>query len=178
MATIGFDAYRFSISWSRIMPDGRESSINQEGISFYNNLINALLEKGITPVVTLYHYDLPQALEDSIGGWLSPEIANHFALYAEICFREFGDRVKHWVTLNEAWMFATLGYRYGLYAPGRCSNKVTSLVGDSTTEPIYKVMHHALLSHAAAVDVYNRKFKGFGSYILWSVSFFHEGENW
>ena len=91
--------HRFSISWSRVLPGGVGEK-NQAGIDYYNNLINALLEAGITPAVTLYHWDLPQALEDE-GGWLSSEVADWFEEYARLCFTEFGDRVKFWITLNE-----------------------------------------------------------------------------
>ena len=90
---------RFSISWSRVLPLGVGEK-NQAGIDYYNNLINALLEAGITPAVTLYHWDLPQALEDR-GGWLEAEVADWFEEYARLCFTEFGDRVKFWITLNE-----------------------------------------------------------------------------
>eukprot|EP00249_Psilotum_nudum_P019962 c27498_g1_i1 orf=501-2102(+) len=158
LADMGFDAYRFSISWCRVFPDGLAKSVNQEGIAHYNDVIDTLIEKGIQPVVTLYHWDLPQALQDSIGGWLSPEIVNHFANYAEVCFDAFGDRVKHWITLNEPLRFSFFGNGLGIHAPGRCSNRTRSPVGDSTTEP-YIVGHNALLAHAAAVDIYNRKFK-------------------
>ena len=90
---------RFSIGWSRVLPLGVGEK-NQAGIDYYNNLINALLEAGITPAVTLYHWDLPQALEDR-GGWLEAEVADWFEEYARLCFTEFGDRVKFWITLNE-----------------------------------------------------------------------------
>lgn len=158
MHQIGLDSYRFSISWSRIFPDGLSSSLNNEGIAYYNRLIDALLHKGIKPFATLYHWDLPQVLQDSIGGWLSPEIVTHFSDFAETCFREFGDRVKNWITLNEPLRFAFFGHGVGIHAPGRTSNRARSPVGNSATEP-YLVGHNALLAHAAAVDIYNRKFK-------------------
>eukprot|EP00249_Psilotum_nudum_P002600 c15718_g1_i3 orf=465-1820(-) len=158
LANIGFDAYRFSISWSRIFPNGLGGSINQEGITHYNDLIDSLVEKGIIPFVTLYHWQHPQDLEDAIGGWLSPEIVKYFVMFAEVCFFEFGDRVKHWITLNEPALAAMMGYKYGIFAPGRCSDRAMSPVGDSATEP-YIFAHNALLAHAAAVDLYNQKFK-------------------
>eukprot|EP00249_Psilotum_nudum_P019963 c27498_g2_i1 orf=485-2083(+) len=158
LANMGFDAYRFSISWSRVCPDKRASCVNQEGIAHYNDVIDNLVEKGIKPVVTLYHWDLPQVLQDSIGGWLNPEIVNHFANYAEVCFDAFGDRVKHWITLNEPLRFSVFGNGVGIHAPGRCSNRTRSPAGDSATEP-YTVGHNALLAHATAVDIYNKKFK-------------------
>ncbi|KAI5059308.1 hypothetical protein GOP47_0025627 [Adiantum capillus-veneris] len=158
MSSLGFTAYRFSISWARIFPDGFGNVVSQEGIQFYNNLIDSLIEKGIKPFVTLYHWDLPQPLEDKLGGWLSPEIPKYFVAYAEACFKAFGDRVKHWITLNEPARFAILGHCLGIHAPGRSSNRSRSLYGDSSVEP-YVVGHHALLAHAAAVKVYREKYK-------------------
>ncbi|CAL9078619.1 unnamed protein product [Musa textilis] len=151
MAKLGFGAYRFSIAWTRIFPDGLGTKINEDGIAYYNNLINCLLEKGIQPYVTLYHWDLPYFLHESMGGWLSEKIVQYFALYAEACFEKFGDRVKHWITINEPRQTAVNGYGYGLFAPGRCEN--------SSAEP-YLAAHHQLLAHAAAVAVYRKKFKG------------------
>ncbi|XP_014491497.2 beta-glucosidase 12-like [Vigna radiata var. radiata] len=161
MKDIGFDAYRFSISWSRILPGGRlKGGTNREGITYYNNLINELLSNGLQPFVTLFHWDLPQALEDEYGGFLSPNIVKDFADYAEVCFREFGDRVKHWITLNEPVTFTTQGYGNGLFAPGRCSKWLpfNCSEGDSSTEP-YLVTHHQILAHAATVKVYRDKYQ-------------------
>eukprot|EP00249_Psilotum_nudum_P025511 c30054_g1_i1 orf=231-1817(+) len=156
MANFSVDAYRFSISWSRIYPNGK-GDVNQDGINHYNSLINALLIKGIQPFVTLYHWDLPQALQDDYNGWLSTQIVNDFAAYAETCFKMFGDRVKHWITFNEPHSFASQGYAgYGLLAPGRCSGLCRN--GNSKTEP-YIVGHNVLLSHAAAVKIYREKYK-------------------
>ncbi|KAL1346685.1 hypothetical protein HN51_020275 [Arachis hypogaea] len=153
MKDIGFDAYRFSISWSRVLPGGNlKRGVNREGITYYNNLINQLLANGLKPFVTLFHWDLPQALEDEYGGFLSPNIVKDFADYAELCYREFGDRVKHWITLNEPLTYTTNGYGYGIFAPGRCSINNCAL-GNSTTEP-YLVTHHQILAHAAAARVY------------------------
>ncbi|KAL9296520.1 hypothetical protein ACSQ67_022416 [Phaseolus vulgaris] len=122
MKNMNLDSYRFSISWSRILPNGKLSGgINQEGIDYYNNVINELLANGIKPFVTLFHWDLPQSLEDEYGGFLSPLIIKDFRDYAEVCFKEFGDRVKHWVTLNEPWTYSINGYANGTMAPGRCS---------------------------------------------------------
>ncbi|EMS67120.1 Beta-glucosidase 4 [Triticum urartu] len=101
MAKLGFGAYRFSISWSRIFPDGLGTAINEQGVAFYNNLIDFMIEKGIQPYATLYHWDLPHNLQKTMGGWLSDKIVEYFALYAEACFANFGDRVKHWITINE-----------------------------------------------------------------------------
>uniref|UniRef100_A0A2N9H0B6 Beta-glucosidase n=1 Tax=Fagus sylvatica TaxID=28930 RepID=A0A2N9H0B6_FAGSY len=161
MKDIGFDAYRFSISWSRLLPRGKLSGgVNHEGITYYNNLINELLSNGLKPFVTLFHWDLPQALEDAYGGFLNPQIVNDFRDYAELCYKEFGDRVKHWITLNEPLTFTSMGYGNGAFAPGRCSNWLSSTCsgGDSATEP-YIVAHHQILAHAAAVKVYKDKYQ-------------------
>ncbi|CAI9760874.1 unnamed protein product [Fraxinus pennsylvanica] len=108
---VGFNSYRFSIAWTRILPGGRLSAgVNREGINYYNNLINLLLAQGITPCATLFHWDVPQCLEDEYGGFLSPRIVKDFSDFAEVCFWEFGDRVKHWITLNEPWSFSVSGY--------------------------------------------------------------------
>ncbi|GAU39051.1 hypothetical protein TSUD_396560 [Trifolium subterraneum] len=152
------DSYRFSISWSRILPNGKLSGgINQEGIDYYNNLINELLDKGIQPFVTLFHWDLPQVLEDEYGGFLSSQIIDDFQDYADLCFKEFGDRVKYWNTLNEPWLFSNGGYALGTTAPGRCSEP-TCLGGDSGIEP-YIVTHNQILAHAKAVHVYKNMYE-------------------
>lgn len=108
---MGMNLYRFSISWARIMPNGR-GEINYKGIDFYNNLINELISKGITPLVTLYHFDLPLSLEKN-GGWSNPETIDAFLEYSEVCFREFGDRVKYWLTINEQNMMILQGDAIG-----------------------------------------------------------------
>ncbi|ONH99228.1 hypothetical protein PRUPE_6G019100 [Prunus persica] len=161
MKNMGLDAYRFSISWSRLLPNGKlTGGVNKEGIKYYNNLINELLRNGLKPFVTLFHWDLPQVLEDEYGGFLSPHIINHFQDYAELCYREFGDRVKHWITLNEPWTYSNGGYASASLAPGRCSDwqNLNCTGGDSATEP-YLVAHHSLLSHAVAVKVYKDKYQ-------------------
>ncbi|XP_030953515.1 beta-glucosidase 12-like isoform X1 [Quercus lobata] len=161
MKKMNLDAYRFSISWSRVLPKGKLSgSVNQEGIKYYNKLINRLLGKGIKPFVTMFHWDLPQALEDDYGGFLSPQIVDDFRDYAELLFKEFGDRVKHWITLNEPWSYSYGGYAAKALAPGRCSawQNLNCTGGDSGTEP-YLVSHHELLSHSAAVELYKKKYQ-------------------
>ncbi|KAL2519297.1 Beta-glucosidase 40 [Abeliophyllum distichum] len=159
MKDMGMDAYRFSISWARIFPNGT-GEINQAGIVHYNNLINALLANGIEPYVTIYHWDLPQSLEDRYTGWLDPQIIKDYAIYAETCFKEFGDRVKYWITFNEPHTLAIQGYDVGLQAPGRCSILLHGFcrAGNSATEP-YIVGHNVLLSHAAAVGIYKKKYQ-------------------
>lgn len=150
IANLGFRAYRFSISWPRIFPDGLGKEINEDGIAYYNNLVNALLEKGIQPFATLYHWDLPNNLQESLGGWLNGNIVEYFAKYAETCFEHLGDRVKHWITINEPLQTAVNGYGAGIFAPGIKENPSTD---------IFLVAHHQLLAHAAAVAVYRKKFK-------------------
>ncbi|CAL9003918.1 unnamed protein product [Prunus brigantina] len=159
---IGLDSFRFSISWSRILPKGTvKGGVNQEGVKFYNNLIDELLSNGIAPFVTLFHWDLPQTLEDEYDGFLSPKIVDDFQDYANFCFKTFGDRVKHWVTLNEPVTYCVNGYNGGSYAPGRCSSYVGNCTaGNSATEP-YIVGHHLLLAHAYAVKLYRDKYQAF-----------------
>uniref|UniRef100_A0A2N9GKE1 Beta-glucosidase n=1 Tax=Fagus sylvatica TaxID=28930 RepID=A0A2N9GKE1_FAGSY len=118
MAKLNFDAYRFSISWSRIFPNGK-GKVNWEGVAYYNRLINYLLKRGITPYANLYHYDLPLELEKKYKGLLSDQVVKDFADYADFCFKTFGDRVKNWMTFNEPRVVAALGYDNGLFAPGR-----------------------------------------------------------
>ncbi|KAG0526256.1 hypothetical protein BDA96_06G130200 [Sorghum bicolor] len=158
---MGMDAYRFSISWTRILPNGSLSGgINREGIRYYNNLINELMSKGLQPFVTLFHWDSPQALEDKYGGFLSPNMINDYKDYAEVCFKEFGDRVKHWITFNEPAQFCSIGYASGIGAPGRCSpwEQGKCSAGDSGREP-YTVCHHQLLAHGEAVRLYKEKYQ-------------------
>lgn len=161
MKDMGFNAYRFSLSWPRILPSGKLSGgINMEGIKYYNNLIDKLISEGVEPFVTLFHWDAPQALEQQYGGFLSHLIVEDFQDYANICFREFGDRVKYWITFNEPWSFSIGGYSSGTLAPGRCSSseKPGCSMGDSGKEP-YMVAHNQLLAHAAAVKVYRDKYQ-------------------
>ncbi|KAH7041214.1 family 1 glycoside hydrolase [Microdochium trichocladiopsis] len=158
----GADAYRFSISWSRIIPlGGRQDPVNEAGIDFYNRLIDGCLERNITPWATLYHWDLPQALHDRYGGWLDVEESQlDFEGYARLCFERFGDRVKNWITLNEPWIVSIFGYATGINAPGRASQGVNPQAseGDSATEP-WTVGKALIMSHARAVAAYNRDFR-------------------
>lgn len=160
MKNIGLDTFRFSISWSRVLPSGKLSEgVNKEGINFYNNLIDELLKNGIEPFVTIFHWDLPQALEDQYGGFLSHKIVEDFKDFADLCFKEFGDRVKNWVTINEPYSYAYYGYEIGAFAPGRCSTWMGNCaVGNSSIEP-YMVAHHLLLSHATSVRLYREKYQ-------------------
>lgn len=163
MSNMGVDAYRLSISWPRILPSGR-GAVNEEGVAFYNKLIDGLLARGITPYVTLYHWDLPLELQNEFGGWLGDEIVPAFAEYADLCFARFGDRVKHWITVNEPQCHAMCGYCFGIHAPGRGSDRRTCEEGNSATEP-YLVAHNILRAHAATVAVYRAKYKAQGGSI-------------
>ncbi|XP_039154751.1 beta-glucosidase 18 [Eucalyptus grandis] len=159
MCDLGVDAYRFSISWSRVLPKGRFGEVNSEGIEFYNNLIDALLVKGIKPFVTLNHYDIPQLLEDRYGGWLSSEIQLDFGYFAQVCFEAFGDRVTYWTTFNEPNVFIYDGYVVGTYPPGRCSYPFGNCsYGDSALEP-YIATHNLVLSHATAAQIYRKNYQ-------------------
>ncbi len=140
MAQLGLGAYRFSLAWPRILPDGR-GSINTCGLDFYDRLVDALLAKGIRPIATLYHWDLPIALHNA-GGWLNRDTAYAFADYAEIVARHFGDRIGTWITHNEPWCSAYLGYGTGKHAPGIQDMQSAATAG-----------HHLLLSHGLAVPI-------------------------
>nr|XP_006820739.1 PREDICTED: lactase-phlorizin hydrolase-like [Saccoglossus kowalevskii] len=148
MKQLGLTHYRFSISWPRILPDGTNKAINQAGIDYYRELIDALLEANIKPMVTLYHWDLPQALQD-IGGWENDMIVVYFNQYADVCFREFGDKVKLWITLNEPYVVAVAGYEEGRFAPGFAHQGTT----------VYRVGHNLLKSHGAAWHTYDAKYR-------------------
>lgn len=139
MAGLGIHSYRFSIAWPRIFPTGR-GRVNEAGIAFYDRLIDAMLERGITPSATLYHWDLPQALEDK-GGWRNRDTVHAFAEYAELMSRRFSDRVSTWFTLNEPWCSWILGYKDGIHAPGA-----------REPERVHRqVAHNLLLAHGSSV---------------------------
>lgn len=140
--------YRFSISWSRVLPQGTSDKVNTLGVQYYNKLIDTLLENGIKPAVTLYHFDLPQALQD-LGGWLNPDIHDVFNEYARFCFREFGDRVSLWLTINEPHEEALDAYGLGSFAPGRKEIEAGP----------YKAGHNMLLAHAKAWHTYDKEFR-------------------
>lgn len=140
MGEIGLNAYRFSIAWPRVLPAGR-GPVNQVGLDFYSRLVDELLAAGITPFVTLYHWDLPQALQDE-GGWATRSTADAFVEYADVVSRHLGDRVKHWITQNEPAVVAYVGHLMGRHAPG-IQDMPTALC----------VSHHVLLSHGWAVPV-------------------------
>src|SRR5512132_3778662 len=141
MRELGMQAYRFSVSWSRVLPRGR-GEVNAAGLDFYDRLVDALLANGIEPLVTLYHWDLPAALDD-LGGWLNPEIAKWFAEYAAVVFRKLDGRVKMWATLNEPWVVTDGGYLHGALAPGH-RNRFEAPIAS----------HHLLRAHGKAVQAY------------------------
>jgi beta-glucosidase len=141
MKSLGIAAYRFSVAWPRILPAGR-GAVNAKGLAYYSRLVDGLLEAGITPYVTLYHWDLPQVFQDEGGGWVNRATAEAFVEYADIVSRHLGDRVKHWITHNEPWCASLVGYQKGLHAPG-LRDWPAALAAS----------HHLLLSHGWAVPV-------------------------
>ncbi|KAK9296110.1 hypothetical protein QLX08_009782 [Tetragonisca angustula] len=145
---LGFKSYRFSISWPRILPTGFANKINAEGIQYYHNLIDELKDNGIEPMLTLYHWDHPQVLED-MGGWLNDEMVYWFGDYASIIFREYGSKVKKFVTINEPKAICKNGYSLGIHAPG----KRLSGLGE------YMCIHNVLKSHAVAYRIYDSEFR-------------------
>jgi beta-glucosidase len=146
MRDLGLQAYRFSIAWSRILPSGT-GQINQAGLDFYDRLVDGLLAAGIEPHITLYHWDLPQVLQDQ-GGWPNRATANAFANYTDIVSRKLGDRVKHWITHNEPWCASILSYWIGEHAPG------------ITQGPALQAAHTILLSHGLAVPIIRANSQG------------------
>ena len=140
MAGLGVDAYRFSVAWSRILPEGRGAT-NPAGLAFYDRLVDALLARGIDPVVTLFHWDLPQAIQDA-GGWFNRDTAGWFADYVSVVANHLGDRVRMWITLNEPFVHTVFGHGFGVHAPGQ------ALMFDALP-----TAHHQLLAHGRAVSV-------------------------
>jgi beta-glucosidase len=143
MRELGLDAFRFSIAWPRVLPEGR-GRVNGKGLDFYDRLVDELLGNGITPFVTLFHWDTPQALEDA-GGWPSRDIVDAFCDYVEVVVERLGDRVVHWITHNEPWVVAWVGHGWGHHAPGRTSD------ADALA-----TAHHLLLAHGRSVEIVRR----------------------
>jgi beta-glucosidase len=141
MRELGLNAYRFSVSWSRVLPEGR-GRVNQAGLDFYSRLVDGLLEAGITPMATLYHWDLPAALDDR-GGWLNPDIADWFADYGSVLYRALDGRVRHWATINEPWVITDGGYLHGALAPGHRSRFEAPIAS-----------HQLMRAHGRAVQAY------------------------
>ena len=143
MAEMGLKTYRFSVSWARIYPEGR-GTVNEKGLAFYQDIIDECLKYGIEPMVTIFHWDLPQALVDLYGGWESPEIIEDYVRYARTLFEHYGDKVKYWITLNEQNIFTSLGWLTAQHPPGKFDAQKT----------FYQVNHHAFMAHAKAVLSY------------------------
>ena len=140
MEELGVKEYRFSLSWSRLCPTGKcENADDQErrGIEHYHDFLNLLENAGITPFVTLYHWDLPQGLQDEYKGWEDAKIVEDFSHYARLVFREYGGKVKNWITLNEPQIICDLGYRWGVFAPGTKDLKAQ-----------FSCRHHTVLAHS------------------------------
>lgn len=148
--SMGVKNYRFSLSWARILPNGTsKGGLNKEGIEHYNKWIDMLLANGITPFVTLYHWDLPQALQDNYQGWLGDQVVTDFGDYARTCYHLFGDRIKHWITLNEPHETADEGYGFGWMAPG--------MYGPNDKR--WTARHNTVRAHAEAWHIYDKEFR-------------------
>lgn len=171
MKSLNVQSYRFSIAWSRIFPDGAKTP-NQKGIDFYNRLVDELLAKGIKPFATLFHWDLPQALEDKNKGWLSLDTSKAFADYAGFMAEKLSDRVNHFFTLNEMWTFVELGYGIGIHAPGL------------TLAPaaLNQLRHNVVLAHGLSVQAIRAKGKtgtkvGVAENVKVAIPFYESPEN-
>ncbi len=161
---MNMNVFRFSIAWSRILPNGI-GEVNQKGIEFYNQVINTCLEMGVEPWVTLYHWDIPQALEDR-GGWANREVINWFNEYVTLCAKSFGDRVKNWMIFNEPAAFTGLGYMTGMHAPGKKS------LGKYP-----KVIHHVVLCQAEGGRIVRNLVQGANVGTTYSMSAIHPKDN-
>lgn len=168
MKEMGLEAYRFSISWPRLIPNG-VGDVNQAGIDFYSQLIDTLIENKIEPVVTLYHWDLPAALQDKYKGWLSRDIVSDFTHYADLCFKHFGGRVKYWIILNEPNIFTSLGYILAMHPPGHTDQK-----------EYLQAYHNTALVHASVVKSFKEKnIPGMiGSSIAYTPGYAVSEEHW
>ncbi len=141
MKSLKLDAYRLSVSWPRVMPSGK-GPVNRPGLDFYNRLVDELCGAGITPFVTLFHWDLPLALQKEYGGFADRRIIDDFTRYTEVAVKALGDRVKHWITINEPWEYAAFGHFLGYHAPGKKS-----------LWKFFRVMHNVLLAHSSSMNV-------------------------
>ncbi|XP_055010701.1 lactase-like a [Boleophthalmus pectinirostris] len=150
MKDMKLNHYRFSISWPRILPNGlKNEQINEKGLKYYDDLINMLLENKITPVVTLYHWDLPQLLQERYGGWQNGSMINYFNDFANLCFEKFGNKVKYWITFNNPWSIAVEGYETGEHAPGLKLRGVGA----------YKAAHNIIKAHAKVWHTYDTQWR-------------------
>lgn len=174
MSDTGLDAYRFSISWSRLIPYGR-GPVNTKGVEYYNNVLDELAIRGVQPHVTLNHLDLPLVLQDEYGGWMSPNIVDDFREFADVCFREFGVKVSHWTTMNEPNINAMIPE---LLLNSTVILNSTSSVAGNSTDWTYIMVHHMLLAHSEVVRLYRTKYQhsqggwiGFNAYSFWCQPF-------
>lgn len=149
LKAVGVDSYRISFAWARILPTGYVNEINPAGVQYYKNLIKELKDNNIEPMVTLYHWDLPQVLEDKLGGWLNESVSDLFVEYARLCFKLFGDDVKWWVTINEPKQICMGGYEGAGLAPGVLSLGIGG----------YVCAKNILLAHAKAYHMYDKEFR-------------------
>ena len=140
--------YRFSVAWTRLLPNGTISVVNQLGIDYYNNLINELVANGSEAMIRLFHWDTPSSFKDD---WTTEEIIQHFGTFARLCYAEFGDRIKSWITINEPYVYAMCGYERGTFAPGNTSGKGVLW---------YRCVQNLLKAHAVAYHIYKDEFKG------------------
>ncbi|MEW5817846.1 MAG: family 1 glycosylhydrolase, partial [Spirochaetota bacterium] len=165
---LGLNAYRYSISWPRIVPE--PGKVNQKGLDFYRRLTDLLLEKGITPLITLFHWDTPAWLQEK-GGFAKRTVIDHIHFYSEVLFREFGDRVKNWVTINEPFVYAVDGYVLGDMPPGHKND----------LKNMFRVSHFLLLSHANIVKSFRNEVKngkiGIAQAQIWITPFRPNNEN-
>ncbi|KAL7296173.1 hypothetical protein TKK_0010713 [Trichogramma kaykai] len=145
----GFDHYRFSLSWSRLLPTGRPDNVNRAAVRFYHGVLDELERRNVTPYVTIYHWDHPQVLEDELGGWLNESMARAFSEYARFVYEEFGPRVRTFTTINEPYVNCYFGYGTGAYAPGRRQPGLGE----------YQCVHNQLKGHALAYRIYDRDFR-------------------
>lgn len=147
MAEMGLKTYRFSIAWTRIYPNGN-GEVNKQGLAFYDDVINECLKYNIEPMVTIYHWDMPQALEEQYHGWENPQIIEDFVTYATTLFEAYGDRVKYWITINEQNVFTTFGWLRGMHPPGKSDEM----------KLFYQVNHHVNMAHAKSVLALKKRF--------------------
>jgi len=164
MRELGIDAFRFSIAWPRVLPEGR-GAVNGKGLDFYDRLVDELLGNGITPFATLFHWDTPQVLEDE-GGWPSRSIIEPFCEYVEAVSERLGDRIQNWITHNEPWVVAWVGHGWGHHAPGRTSDKEALAAA-----------HHLLLSHGRAVEILRRNSPGAAVGITLNLDYVYAASN-
>ncbi|KAG0502656.1 hypothetical protein HPP92_002728 [Vanilla planifolia] len=173
MSDTGLEAYKFSISWSRLLPSGR-GTVNDKGIKYYNNVLDELARQGIPAYVTLNHLDLPQALQDEYGGWLSPKIVEDFKAFADVCFEEFGQKVSHWTTMDEP----NINGFSGVLPYYRCYEFGNSICKDvNPTNVEYVFIHNMLIAHSEVVKLYKTKYQnqsgwiGLNVYTFWCQPF-------